>query len=32
MELAVIAAVLVPLSALVLNAFSGESEDDFDFL
>ncbi len=32
MELAVIAAVLVPLSALVLNAFSGESEDDYDFL
>jgi len=26
------AAVFVPFSALIMNAFSGESEDDFDFL
>ncbi len=25
------AAVFVPFSALVMNAFSGDSEDDFDF-
>ena len=32
MELAVIAAVFVPLSALIMNAFSDESDDDFDFV
>jgi len=32
MELLVIAAVFVPFSALVMNAFSGDSEDDYDFL
>jgi len=26
------AAIFVPLSALVMNAFAGDSEDDFDFL
>jgi len=26
------AAVFVPFFALVMNAFSGDSEDDFDFL
>jgi len=26
------AAVFVPFAALVMNAFSGDSEDDFDFL
>jgi len=26
------AAIFVPFSALVMNAFSGDSEDDFDFL
>jgi len=26
------AAVFVPFSALVMNSFSGDSEDDFDFL
>ena len=31
-EILVMAAVFVPLSALVMNAFSGDSEDDFDFL
>jgi len=31
-EILVAAAVVIPLSALVMNAFSGESEDDFDFL
>ena len=31
-EILVLAAVFVPFSALVMNAFSGESEDDFDFL
>ena len=31
-EVLVMAAVFVPLSALVMNAFSGDSEDDFDFL
>jgi len=31
-EILVIAAVFVPFSALVMNAFSGDSEDDFDFL
>jgi hypothetical protein len=30
MEILVIAAVVIPLSALVMNAFAGE--DDFDFL
>ena len=30
MEILVIAAVVIPFSALVMNAFSGE--DDFDFL
>ena len=32
MEILVAAAVFVPFFALVMNAFSGESEDDFDFL
>ena len=32
MEILVAAAVFIPLSALVMNAFSGDSEDDFDFL
>ena len=32
MELLVLAAVFVPLSALVMNAFADESEDDCDFL
>ena len=32
MEILVAAAVFIPFSALVMNAFSGESEDDFDFL
>ena len=32
MEILVAAAVFIPISALVMNAFSGESEDDFDFL
>ena len=32
MELVVIAAVFVPLSALILNAFSDDSDDDYDFL
>jgi len=32
MELLVIAAVFVPFSALVMNAFAGDSEDDYDFL
>ena len=31
MELLVIAAVFVPFSALVMNAFAGDAEDDFDF-
>ena len=31
MELLVIAAVFVPFSALVMNAFSGDSEDDLIF-
>ncbi len=31
-EILVMAAVLVPFSALVMNAFSDDSEDDFDFL
>jgi hypothetical protein len=31
-EILVIAAIFVPFSALVMNAFSGDSEDDFDFL
>lgn len=31
-EILVMAAVFVPFSALVMNAFSGDSEDDFDFL
>ena len=31
-EILVLAAVFVPFSALVMNAFSGDSEDDFDFL
>ena len=31
-EILVMAAVFVPLSALVMNAFAGDSEDDFDFL
>ena len=31
-EILVLAAVCVPFSALVMNAFSGDSEDDFDFL
>ena len=32
MELLVIAAIFVPFSALVMNAFAGDAEDDFDFL
>lgn len=32
MELLAIAALFVPFSALVMNAFSGDSDDDFDFL
>ena len=32
MEILIAAAVFIPFSALVMNAFSGESEDDFDFL
>ena len=32
MEILVAAAVFIPFSALVMNAFSGDSEDDFDFL
>jgi len=32
MEILVIAAVFIPLSALVMNAFAGDGEDDFDFL
>lgn len=32
MELLAIAAVFVPFSALVMNAFAGDSEDDYDFL
>ena len=31
-EILVMAAIFVPFSALVMNAFSGDSEDDFDFL
>ena len=31
-EILVAAAIFIPLSALVMNAFSGDSEDDFDFL
>ena len=31
-EVLVMAAIFVPFSALVMNAFSGDSEDDFDFL
>ena len=31
-EIIVMAAIFVPFSALVMNAFSGDSEDDFDFL
>ena len=32
MEILVIAAVFIPFSALVMNAFAGDAEDDFDFL
>ena len=32
LEILVAAAVFIPFSALVMNAFSGESDDDFDFL
>jgi len=32
LEILVIAAVFLPLSALVMNSFSGDSENDFDFL
>ena len=32
MELIIAAAVFVPFSALVMNAFAGDSEDDYDFL
>jgi hypothetical protein len=32
MEILVIAAVFIPFSALVMNAFAGDGEDDFDFL
>jgi len=32
MEIFIVAAVFIPLSALVMNSFDGESEDDFDFL
>ena len=32
MELLAIAAVFIPFSALVMNAFSGDNDDDFDFL
>ena len=32
MEILITAALIIPFSALVMNAFSGESEDDFDFL
>ena len=31
MEFLVVAAVFVPFSALVMNAFAGDAEDDFDF-
>ncbi|RCL52564.1 MAG: hypothetical protein DBW84_08220 [Synechococcus sp. MED-G70] len=32
MELLIAAAVFIPFSALVMNAFAGDSEDDYDFL
>ena len=32
MEILVAAAIFIPFSALVMNAFTGESDDDFDFL
>ena len=32
MEFLVIASVFIPFAALVMNAFDGESDDDFDFL
>jgi len=32
MELIIAAAVFIPFSALVMNAFAGDSEDDYDFL
>jgi len=32
MELFIVAAVFIPFSALVMNSFNDESEDDFDFL
>ena len=32
MEILVIAAIFIPFSALVINAFAGDSDDDYDFL
>jgi hypothetical protein len=32
MEIIIAVAVFIPFSALVMNAFAGDSEDDFDFL
>ena len=32
MEIIIAVAVFIPFSALVMYAFAGDSEDDFDFL
>jgi len=32
MEILAFAAMFIPFSALVMNAFAGDSDDDFDFL
>jgi len=32
MEIFIVAAVFIPFSALIMNSFDDESEDDFDFL
>ena len=32
MEILVVAAIFIPFSALVMNAFAGDSDDDYDFL
>ena len=32
MEIFIVAAVFIPFSALVMNAFDDDSGDDFDFL
>lgn len=32
MEILAAAAIFIPISALIINAFVDESEDDFDFL